>query len=131
MKASKLFTIIMTLLLVLLLASVSGCGGNKGKINDNITKGYELGKQSVEQLKVITNGLCESGVIQADECLKLEGIYAGIDILIPILDKLSLAIFHSPEKDQPFYIADYILQLAEFNSSYYELITIVNRYKNG
>jgi hypothetical protein len=92
-------------------------------------QGYEVVMESIQVIRNITGDLCTTGVIEADDCIKLEALYLAVDVLKPLLDELVNEIFQSNgmEKQQSK-IAEYILKLSEFNATYAEIMKIFLKY---
>jgi len=94
-----------------------------------IMQGYEVVMESIQFIRNTTDGLCATGVIEAEDCIKLEALYLAVDVLKPLLDALTNEIFQSNgmEKQQSK-IAEYILKLSEFNAAYAEIMKIFLKY---
>jgi len=94
-----------------------------------IMQGYDVVMESIQVIRNITGDLCTTGVIKADDCVKLEALYLAVDVLKPLLDELVNEIFQSNgmEKQQSK-IAEYILKLSEFNATYAEIMKIFLKY---
>jgi hypothetical protein len=90
-----------------------------------IMQGYDVVMESIQVIRNITDGLCTTGVIEADDCIKLEALYLAVDVLKPLLDELVNEIFQTRDKHKT---AEYILKLSEFNATYAEIMKIFLKY---
>jgi len=121
--------LISTAIIVAILTGVFFMTGCSTKDKKYIMQGYDVVMESIQFIRNITGDLCTTGVIEADDCIKLEALYLAVDVLKPLLDELVNEIFQSNgmEKQQSK-IAEYILKLSEFNAAYAEIMEIFLKY---
>lgn len=128
---NKLFNraLISTAIIVAILTGIAFMSGCSTKDKKYLMQGYEVVMESIQVIRNITGDLCTTGVIGADDCIKLEALYLAVDVLKPLLDELVNEIFQSNgmEKQQSK-IAEYILKLSEFNATYAEIMKIFLKY---
>jgi hypothetical protein len=121
--------LISTAIIVAILTGIVFMTSCSTKDKKYIMQGYEITMESIQFIETITGDLCTTGVIGADDCIKLEALYLAVDVLKPLLDELTNEIFQSQGmKKQQSKIAEYILKLSEFNAAYAEIMKIFLKY---
>jgi hypothetical protein len=117
--------LISTAIIVAILTGIVFMTSCSTKDKKYIMQGYEVVMESIQFIETITDGLCTTGVIEADDCIKLEALYLAVDVLKPLLDALTNEIFQTRDKHKT---AEYIMKLSEFNVAYTEIMKIFLKY---
>ena len=116
------------LIITLIFIASFGCSNKNYK---KMIHGFAITQDIIDSVKTISVNMCESGIISIEDCSKIEMIYAAIDILYPELQELCKDMFQSQEQNNhQDYIAKYIIKLSEYNQLYFELMQIIQKYKN-
>jgi hypothetical protein len=123
------YALISTAIIVAILTGIVFMTSCSTKDKKYIMQGYEVVMESIQVIRNITGDLCDTGVIEADDCIKLEALYLAVDVLKSLLDELVNEIFQSNGMEkQQLKIAEYVLKLSEFNSAYAEIMKIFLKY---